>query len=94
MLAKFLQNANKSCWQIIKKNANILLTVNIVSNAKNIRKSIWICYFFYQGEKCTLIRETQEKKERKKKKIVLNFHKNEVEAERHKSFLFWLRGVS
>lgn len=40
-----------------------------------------------------LERETQEKKE-SKKKIVLNFHKNEVEAERHKSFLFWLRGVS
>lgn len=40
MLAKTLQNANKSCWQIIKKNANILLTVNIVSNAKNIRKRI------------------------------------------------------
>ena len=68
MLAKILQNANKSCWQIIKKNANILLTVNIVSNAKNIRKSIWICYFFYQGEKCTLIRERLRKKKRARKK--------------------------
>ena len=68
MLAKFLQNANKSCWQIIKKNANILLTVNIVSNAKNIRKSIWICYFFYQGEKCTLIRERDSGKKREQEK--------------------------
>jgi len=50
--------------------------------------------FFYQGEKCTLIRERLRKKKRARKKIVLNFHKNEVEAERHKSFLFWLRGVS
>lgn len=88
MLAKTLQNANKSCWQIIKKNANILLTVNIVSNAKNIRKSIWICYFFYQGEKCTLIRERLRKKKRARKKIVLNFYKNEVEAETQKFFCF------
>ena len=42
--------------------------------------------FFYQGEKCTLIRERLRKKKRARKKIVLNFHKNEVEAERHKSF--------
>ena len=93
MLAKTLQNANKSCWQIIKKNANILLTVNIVSNAKNIRKRIWICYFFYQGEKCTLIRERLRKKKRAREKIVLNFYKNEVEAETQKFFVLVARCV-
>jgi len=58
------------------------------------KEKVYESVIFSIKEKSVHWLERYTEKKRARKKIVLNFHKNEVEAERHKSFLFWLRGVS